>query len=123
MIKRLPAIFFLAALAGCAATQPSPEAVPELEIGMTETEARQIMGPHAIDTGTVHWGGSGARRIYFQISPTEQLWIEIGSSRRHGRITWVGRIEPKREWTSHGGDSITVENRNEQANHIQEAEQ
>jgi hypothetical protein len=78
------------------------------EPGMSESEARQVYDPISIDRGVVYWGGSGARRMYWQLDANTQTWVEIGPG-PHGCVTEVGPREPKRTWTRHRGDSITVE--------------
>jgi hypothetical protein len=45
-----------------------PEAVVQkLRAGMSEGEVRAVMRTVALDSGTVYWGGSGARRLYFEL--------------------------------------------------------
>ena len=77
-----------------------------LRVGMSEAEVREAIKPHVIKTGTVYWGGTGARRIYFQISEHEQVWIEIDGW--SDRVCLVGKREQKQEWIWHRGDSITI---------------
>ena len=74
---------------------------------MTEAEGRAILKPYTIDSGTVYWGGSGARRIYFQISESKQIWIEMDGG-PDGHVQIIGNKELKQKWTRHNGDSITV---------------
>ena len=107
MMNKVLAFLVVAALAGCASHRHADQAIAKLKIGMTETQARDLLKPHTVDTGTIYGGGSGARRIYFQISDTKQIWIDMGAG-PDGTIRWLGNKEPKQKWTRHYGDSITV---------------
>lgn len=92
-------------VAGCAA---EPAAQRTAQIGMSEDEVRQVYDPVSIDTGVIYWGGSGSRRIYWQLDPQTQVWAEIGL-RPEARVIALGPREPKQVWVRHGGDSITVD--------------
>lgn len=83
-------------------------AVFRIRIGMTEEVVRALLEPHTIDSGSVYWGGSGAKRIYFQIPPNEQVWVEIAGA-PDSTVTGIGQIEKKQAWKKHGGDSITID--------------
>lgn len=107
-MNKIAILLVVATLAGCVSASQVDKAISELKSGMTEAEARAVLMPHTIDTGTLYWGGSGARRIYFQISDANQIWIEMGGG-PDGRITMVGSKELKQKWIGHDGDSITVE--------------
>src|SRR5262245_19294146 len=82
--------------------------VKQLRVGMTEEAARTALKPVTRASGTVYWGGSGARRVYFQVAPNKQVWVEIGPG-PEGKVVQVGPLEPKQRWTRHRGDSITVD--------------
>lgn len=80
------------------------ERLERIQLGMDEHEVVALIGAEAIDSGAVYWGGSGAKRLYFQISPTEQVWFEIGGSydaENFGKVVRIGPIEPKTQWTRH----------------------
>ena len=80
-----------------------------LHVGMKEAEAVSLMRPVSVEWGHIYYGGSGAGRFYFQISSTQQLWLESGGSRSDWTVTAVGAPEPKTKWTRYTGDSIIVE--------------
>ena len=75
---------------------------------MTEDEVRTILKPHTLDSGSVYWGGSGAKRMYFQIAPNQQIWVEIGGS-PDNKVVGIGEVEKKQKWNKHTGDSITID--------------
>ncbi|MBN2493618.1 MAG: hypothetical protein JXR96_03415 [Deltaproteobacteria bacterium] len=105
--KRRTGLMSLVLLVGCASSSPVDKAISELKPGMTEAQVRALLEPHSVDSGTVYWGGSGARRIYFQLSGSEQIWIEMGRGPQ-GRVAAIGGKEPKQPWTRHDGGSISV---------------
>src|SRR5262249_2929120 len=116
---RQAALLVLAGLtaAGCSRSSPPPApdgatdkpaaAVAQLKVGMSEAEVRALMKPFAMDSGVVYWGGTGARRVYFAVNRTSQVWVEVGPG-PEGRVVEVGPVEPKGRWERHEGDSITV---------------
>lgn len=83
-------------------------ALSEIEIGMTVKELVAMLDPKSLDSGTVYWGGTGARRLYFQMKAGQQIWFEISGPAEGARVTQIGPTEPKTEWIRHEGDSITV---------------
>ena len=88
------------------------EAVGRIRIGMADAEVDAILAPVALDRGSIYWGGSGAKRMVFQIAPTKQISFEIGGSydvKNFGKVIGIGPIVPKTRWTRHRGDSITVD--------------
>ena len=100
---------------GCASPHPHPEMSPEtqsamgrLRVGMKESEAVAIMRPVSLDWGHVYYGGTGAGRLYFQVSSAQQLWLDSGGSFSNWRVTNIGVLEPKTEWRHFGGESIVV---------------
>lgn len=99
--------FAIILLAG-AACATSPGVDPVASVGMSESEVRQVYDPISIDTGVVYWGGSGRRRLYWQLDEQSQTWAEIGSG-PEGRVIELGPREPKQTWIRQGGDSIWVE--------------
>ena len=107
-MKQIATLLVVATLVGCASASVVDQAISKLKAGMTEAQARAVLKPHTLDTGTVYWGGSGARRIYFHVSEGEQIWIEMEGG-PDGRVSAIGRRERKQKWTRHRGDSITVE--------------
>jgi hypothetical protein len=108
-----PLLAALAVGAGCDACvepPPKPEMVlQKLKAGMTEEEVCTAMKMVALASGTVYWGGSGARRIYFELPQKRQVWVELAGATGGWKVVEVGRIGPKQRWVRHGGDSITVE--------------
>jgi hypothetical protein len=89
---------------------PNPEAIVQgVRAGMSEGQVRSAMKAVALDSGTVSWGGSGARRLYFELPQQRQVWVECAGASGGWQIVEVGRIEPKQRWVRHTGDSITVE--------------
>src|SRR6266478_1519499 len=92
-------IFILAGafLSACSTPQSRSGTPPEtqrimskLRVGMKETEAVSLMRPVSLDWGRIYYGGSGAGRLYFQISTTQQIWLESGGSRSDWAVTAVG---------------------------------
>jgi hypothetical protein len=84
----------------------------KVDVGTPESDLVALLGELATDSGTVYWGGSGAKRMYFQITSTKQVWFEIGGSYdgdNSGKIVMVSPIEPKTKWVRHRGDSISVD--------------
>ena len=94
-----------------AKTPPTIEdLIKQIHIGMSESELVASLRPGSLDSGTIYWGGTGARRIYFHIAPAKQIWFEISGgsgSPKFGKVVLIGPVEPKTKWTLHGGDSIT----------------
>lgn len=90
---------------------PSPEAaVRRIRVGMLEEEVRAAMKPVAVDSGTIYWGGSGARRIYFELPNNQQVWFDFeGGPPQHSKVHSAGFIEPKQRWIRHTGNSISIE--------------
>ncbi len=80
-----------------------------LRVGMNEATVVALMRPVSLEWGRVHYGGTGAGRLYFQISSTQQLWLESGGSLSDWKVTAIGTQEPKTKWKRHRGDSITVQ--------------
>ena len=99
--------FLLAAVvvSACSLRQTSPLA--GVLVGMSAEAAISQMRPQSSDWGRVYWGGSGASRLYFQTSSTQQVWLEVSGAPDFA-VTAIGAPEPKTEWTHHSGDSITV---------------
>jgi hypothetical protein len=56
------------------------------------------MQPVALDSCRVTWGGTGAGRLYFQVSPARQVRLEIGPGPDF-TVTRIGTPEPKTAWT------------------------
>jgi len=103
-------------LSGCSSPQSHSEisqetqkAVNSLRVGMNEAEALDIMRPVSLDWGRVYYGGTGAGRLYFQISDSRQLWLDSGGALSNWKVTGIGALEPKTKWTHFRGDSITVQ--------------
>ena len=84
------------------------DAVSNIQIGLSESELMEALKPKCLSSGTVYSGGTGARRVYFQIKPDQQVWFEVAGPSDGNEITEIGPIEPKTKWTRHDGDSITV---------------
>ena len=88
----------------------TPEAIVHgVGVGMSEGQVRSALKAVALDSGTVYWGGSGARRLYFELPPQRQVWVECAGASGGWKVVEVGRIEPKQRWVRHSGDAITVE--------------
>jgi hypothetical protein len=78
-----------------------------LRVGMTEDAALAVMKPAVVAWGRVTWGGTGRSLLYFQVSTTQEFWLEVGPSPAF-KITRIGDLEAKRKWTrdSRGGMSV-----------------
>jgi hypothetical protein len=93
---------------GCGGITPrAKSAIKELRIGMRDEEAIVLMRTAGADWGRIYWGGTGSSRIYFGVGKEQQVWVEVSGAPDFA-VTQIGQLEPKREWTRHGGDSITV---------------
>ncbi len=95
---------------------PTVESVPQEEIqhtlaqisiGTLDTDLIATLKPKSLDYGTVYGGGTGARRIYFQIAQDKQTWFEL-SGPPYDNVTMIGPIEAKTKWSRFEGDSIIV---------------
>ena len=84
-------------------------ALSKISVGTLDSDLVAMLKPHSLDSGTVYWGGTGARRMYFQIAVDKQIWFELSGPADGNRVTVIGKIEPKTKWTRHDGGSITVE--------------
>jgi len=116
MMRYAPLVLAVALLSSCSTLQLDSDIPPttqramnKLRVGMKEAEVLLLMRRVSVDSGRVYYGGTGAGRLYFQVSSTRQLWLESGGSKSDWRVTAVGAPEPKTKWTRYGGDSITVE--------------
>jgi hypothetical protein len=76
---------------------------------MKESVAITVMRPFSLDGGRVDFGGTGAGRLYFQVSDSEQFWMDSGGSLSNWTVTGIGELEPLATWTHHGQNRITVE--------------
>jgi hypothetical protein len=83
-------------------------ALSKISVGTSGSDLVAMLKPSSLDSGTVYWGGSGARRIYFQIADDKQIWFELSGPGEGNSVTEIGSIESKTKWTRHDGDSITV---------------
>lgn len=84
----------------------------KIKLGSPISEVTSTINPVALASGTVYWGGTGARRIYFQIRSDKQIWFELSGPGDGDCVTEIGQIESKSEWIWHDNDSITVEDLN-----------
>ena len=130
MKKRLVILVFFACCAGCnsgnesarqgttakSSSQDSTDgvstaekAISTIHVGTSEPDLLAAMNPNSIDSGTVYWGGTGARRMYFHIARDKQVWFELSGPAGGNQVIEIGHIEPKTNWTRHDGDSITVD--------------
>ena len=102
---RSPLLITTILLAACTSQQsPTAGSIPvatraaiaELRVGMSEGEALSIMTSVSLDSGRITWGGTGNGLLYFQISPTQQICIEIANA---FRVTRIGDPEPLLKWS------------------------
>ncbi len=85
------------------------QAIARLKVGMEESHALEVLRPVAWNYGTYYFGGSGRKRVYFQLSGDDQMYVEIGGSDERatfGKVVGVSDLEPKRVWRRFDGDSI-----------------
>jgi hypothetical protein len=88
----------------------NPEAIVQgVRAGMSEGQVRSPLKTVALHSGTDYWGGSGARRLYFELPQQRQVWVECAGPSGGWKVVEVGPIEPKQRWVRHTEDSITVE--------------
>ena len=93
---------------GCARITPGAKnAMKELSIGMRDEEAIALMRRAGAEWGRMYYGGTGSSRIYFEVGKEQQGWVEVSGAPDFA-VTQIGKLELKREWTRHVGDSITV---------------
>jgi len=83
--------------------------VQEIRADMSEGEVRTAMKTVALDSGTVYFGGSGAKRLYFELPQQRQVWVECAGASGSWKVVEVGHIEPKQRWVRFTGDSIIAE--------------
>ena len=84
-------------------------ALAKISVGTDENELVATMKPYSLDIGTVYFGGTGARQIYFQIANDKQIWFLLSGPTDGDCVTEIGSIEPKRRWIRHNGGSITID--------------
>ena len=71
---------------------------------MSVPEVVRVMKPVCLDCGTVYLGGTGQREIYFQISPTRQIFVSTGLVWQDGtyhyqdQIVRISSPAPKTLW-------------------------
>ena len=109
----LSACFIVAAtMGGCANAEkgkdPVATAIAKLHTGMTKEKVLSVMKPVSLDYGVVHYGGTGSSCMYFQISESQQLRVEMGGFRERFRVIEIGKPEPKRPWKRYDDDEIVV---------------
>jgi len=95
-------------LVGCASLQPpipaaARAAMAQVHLGMSESEVVALMRPVATDWGRKTFGASGSGRLYFQLSPTQQVWYSFGGYLEGFKLFDIGKPEPKTEWTRERG--------------------
>jgi hypothetical protein len=111
MTRIAPIVLIAGLLFGCSDSQtpsPAPSAASGLRIGMKDEAAISLLRPTSLDWGRVYWGGTGRSRLFFQVSTTQQVWLEV-SGPPDFTVTTISTPEPKTKWTRQDGDSITVE--------------
>ena len=116
MLRTLCSLLIALFVGGCSSPRlhthnPIPTetqtAVSQLYVVMTEGTALTVMKPVALDSGRVTWGGSGSGLLYFQVSPTQQFYLQIGAGPEF-MVTRIGDLETKRRWIrdARGGMSV-----------------
>jgi hypothetical protein len=102
---------------GCSSVRPhavssaTEAAMKQLYIGMTESQALEVMKPVSLDWGRSTSGGTGAGQLLFQISATQQVRIEVEpkvetqialfpqiSLGPEFVVRHIGQLEPKSKW-------------------------
>lgn len=53
------------------------KSISTIGLGTLGPELLATMNPLSIDSGTVFWGGTGARRLYFQVANDKQVWFDL----------------------------------------------
>lgn len=95
------------------------QAMRQLHIGMTESQALEILKPVSMDWGRVTYGGTGAGELCFQVSSAQQIRLGVGPKTKKSTsgtsdesilskispgpeffVNHIGPVEPKREWVS-----------------------
>jgi hypothetical protein len=83
-------------------------AIQTLQLGMTEEKAIAILRPLSLDHGRWTWGGTGSGQLYFRVSPTQQLRLEIGNGPEF-LVTAIGALEPFGVWKRTPSGQLIVE--------------
>jgi hypothetical protein len=52
----------------------------------------------SLESGRITYGGTGAGRVYFRVSETQQLWVEIDATKGF-LVSRFGPPEPLGVWT------------------------
>src|SRR5262249_47012728 len=77
---------------------PAQAALSRVHVGMCEPEALLLLSRASLDWGRVYYGESGRERLYFQLSSTQQVWLDV-TGPPDFRVTAIGEPEPKSKWT------------------------
>ena len=91
----------------------------QLYVGMTEGEALAVMKPVSLNWGRAAYGGTGAGKLFFQVSATQQVSLEVEPkletetallpSIRSGPefvVRHIGQLEHKSNWVVDSGHNF-----------------
>src|SRR5690349_16312712 len=73
-------------------------AMNALHLGVPEADVLALLRPVSLDSGRVTWGGTGCGVLYFRVSETQQLSVEIDGAKGF-IVSRIGRPEPFGIWT------------------------
>lgn len=85
-------------------------AIQTLRVGSREADAVALLRPLSLDMGRVTYGGTGSGRLYFRVSETEQIWVEIDGTKGFV-VSEVGPLEPLGVWTRDNRGGMSVKTR------------
>lgn len=72
-------------------------AIQTLKAGMSEADVVALLRPLSLESGRVTYGGTGSGRVYFRVSETQQLRVEVTGGPTP-LVREVGPIEPLGIW-------------------------
>ena len=85
-------------------------AIQKLRVGVREDDVVALLRPLSLDFGRVSWGGTGSGRLYFRVSTTQQLWVEIDGTKGFVASA-IGTPEPLGVWTRLRAGGVSVQPR------------
>jgi hypothetical protein len=84
--------------------------IQALRVGTSEADIVASLRPVSLDFGKITEGGTGSGRLYFQVSATHQLWVEIDGPK--GFVaSQIGTPEAIGNWTRDRFGHLTVQRR------------
>lgn len=85
-------------------------AINALRVGASEADVLALLRPVSLDSGRVTWGGTGSGVLYFQVSATQQISVEIDGTKGFV-VSRIGKLEPLGVWTRDRFGGLSVQPR------------